>query len=318
MHKLKWDERIEIELPELLARGEAQLAKDHAAFVETAKLLSPDKPAGEVMKDMESQHPTSEQLVGAVAASLDDARKFLVEKDLVTLPSEVGPKVEETPPFARAQGFAFMDTPGPFETHATEAYYYVTPPESEWTPEHKEEHLRLFNVPTIAVITVHEAWPGHYLQFLWAPRLPTKTRKLVSVGSNSEGWAHYVEQMMIEQGFSGAAPKIRLAQLAEALVRDCRYVVGVKLHTRGMTVEEGARVFVEQAFMQPANAMEEARRGTFNPTYLYYTLGKLEIQALATEWMAKHPGAKLKQFHDAFVRAGALPIPIVRRLLSRT
>jgi uncharacterized protein (DUF885 family) len=166
------------------------------------------------------------------------------------------------------------------------------------------------------MINVHEAYPGHYLQFLYAPRLPTKTRRLVACSSNAEGWAHYAEQMMVDQGFGGGDPRVRLAQLQEALLRDVRYVVGIKLHTEGWTVEQGAKLFEEKAFQEPANAYEEARRGVYHPTYLYYTFGKLEIQQLASEYMERK-GATLKQFHDTFVAQGAPPLGIVRRLLLR-
>src|SRR4029078_1174841 len=164
-----------------------------------------------------------------------------------------------------------------FETHATEAFYYVEPVEPEWDAKHKDEHLRLFNPSVVALINVHEAFPGHYVQFLYSPKFPTKTRKLLGAGSNAEGWAHYAEQMMVDHGFGNGDPKIRLAQLEEALLRDCRYVVGIKLHTEGWTVEQGAKLMVEKGLQERANAFEEARRGAYNPTYLYYTLGKLEI-----------------------------------------
>jgi uncharacterized protein (DUF885 family) len=314
--KMKYDDMVEMPLAELLAKGEAQLARDYAAFVETAKKIDPSKSAAEVMKSLSDEHPSEKELIPSVAQSVENARRFLVEKELVTIPSDVRPRVEETPPFARAGSFASMDTPGAFETRATEAFYYVTPVEPEWDAKHKEEHLRLFNPYVVAMIDVHEVWPGHYLQFLYAPRFPTKTRKLVFCGTNAEGWAHYAEQMMVDEGFGGGDPKYRLAQLQEALLRDCRYVVGIKLHTQGMTVEEGARVFVEKAFQEPANAFEESRRGAYNPTYLYYTLGKLQIQELRDEYRAK-TGASLKQFHDAFVAEGGLPIALVRRILFR-
>jgi uncharacterized protein (DUF885 family) len=314
--KMKSDDMVEMPLAELLAKGEAQLAKDSAAFVETAKKIDPSKTPAQVMKSLSDEHPTPENLIPSVAQSVENARKFLVEKDLVTIPSEVRPRVEETPPFARSGSFASMDTPGAYETKATEAFYYVTPVEPEWDAKHKEEHLRLYNPYVVAIIDVHEVWPGHYLQFLYAPKFPTKTRKLVFCGTNAEGWAHYSEQMMVDQGFGTGDPKYRLAQLQEALLRDCRYVVGIKLHTQGMTVEEGARVFVEKGFQEPANAYEEARRGAYNPTYLYYTLGKLMIQDLSNEYRAK-TGASLKGFHDAFVAQGGLPIPLVRRVLFR-
>jgi len=301
---------------ELLAKGEANLAKDYAAFVATAKKIDPSKSPAAVMASLEDEHPAAPDLIPFVARRVEAARQFLVDKHIVTIPSEVRPEVLETPPFARFGSFASMDTPGAFETKATEAFYYVTPVEKDWDAKHQEEHLRLYNASVVALINVHEVWPGHYLQFLYAPRFPTKTRQLVFCGTNGEGWAHYTEQMMVDEGFGGGDPKIRLAQLSEALLRDCRYVVGVKLHTQGMTVEEGAKVFVERCFQQPANGFEEARRGAYNPTYLYYTLGKLEIQKLRDEYRQKK-GASLNQFHDAFVAQGALPIPLVHEILFR-
>jgi uncharacterized protein (DUF885 family) len=314
--KMKFDDRVEMPLPALLAKGEAQLAKDYAALVETAKQIDPAKTPAQVMSSLSDTHPTAEELIPTVSRSVEDARRFLLEKDLASIPSEVRPKVQETPPFARSGGFASMDTPGAFETKATEAFYYVTPVEKDWDRKHQEEHLRLFNPDVVAIINVHEVWPGHYLQFLYAPRFPTKTRKLVFSGTNAEGWAHYAEQMMVDEGFGGGDPKYRLAQLQEALLRDCRYVVGIKLHTQGMTVEDGAKVFVEKGFQEQANAYEEARRGAYNPTYLYYTLGKLQIQELRDEYRAR-TGATLKGFHDAFVAQGGLPIALVRRILFR-
>ncbi|HEY0987696.1 MAG TPA: DUF885 domain-containing protein [Kofleriaceae bacterium] len=316
LDKLKYEEMVELPLAELLARGEANLQKDHDAFVATAKKIDANKTAAQVMAMLGDQHPTADDLIPSVRRSVEAARQFVIEKDLVTIPSEVRPRVEPTPPYARGTGFASMDTPGPYETRATEAFYYVEPVEPDWDARHKDEHLRLFNTPVVGLINIHEAFPGHYVQFLYSPRNPTKTRKLLGAGSNSEGWAHYSEQMMVDQGFGGGDPRIRLAQLSEALVRDCRYVVGIKLHTRGMTVEEGAKLFVDQCFQEPAVAYVEARRGTFNPTYLYYTLGKLEIQELAAEYM-RTKGKTLKQFHDAFIAQGALPIPLVRRILLR-
>ena len=313
---MKYDEGVEIPLAELLAKGQAQLAKDYAAFVETAKRIDPSKTPAQVMKSLSDEHPKPETLISSVARSVEGARRYLVEKDLVTIPSEVRPKVTETPPFARSGSFASMDTPGAYETKATEAFYYVTPVEPEWDAKHQEEHLRLYNPYVVSIIDVHEVWPGHYLQFLYAPRFPTKTRKLVFCGTNAEGWAHYGEQMMVDEGFGGGDPKYRLAQLQEALLRDCRYVVGIQLHTQGMSVEDGAKVFVEKGFQEPANAYEEARRGAYNPTYLYYTLGKIQIQELRDEYRAKK-GASLKQFHDAFVAQGGLPIALVRKILFR-
>lgn len=315
--KLRYKELVETPLPDLLARGEAQLARDYEAFVALAKRIDPAKTPAEVMAALSDEHPTAADLIPSVRRSLDAARRFVVEKGIVTVPSEVRPRVEETPPYARSGSFASMDTPGPYEAKATEAFYYVTPVEKDWDARRAEEHLRLYNPPVVAMINVHEAYPGHYLQFLYAPRFPTKTRKLTFCGTNGEGWAHYCEQMMVDQGFGGGDPKVRLAQLQEALLRDCRYVNGIKLHTEGWTVERGAELFREKGFQEPANASEESRRGAYNPTYLYYTLGKLQIQELRDEYLRRKPGATLRQFHDAFVSQGCLPIPLVREILFR-
>jgi uncharacterized protein (DUF885 family) len=315
--KLRYEELIDLPMPELLAKGEAQLAKDYAAFVATARRIDPGRSPAEVMKALSNEHPTADDLIPSVRRSVEAARVFLVDKRIVTVPSEVRCKIEETPPYARSGSFASMDIPGPYETKATEAFYYVTPVEKDWSREHAEEHLRLYNPPVVAMINVHEAYPGHYLQFLYASRYPTKTRKLASCASNAEGWAHYCEQMMVDEGFGGGDLRIRLAQLQEALLRDCRYVVGIKLHTEGWTVERGARFFVEKGFQEPANAYEESRRGAYNPTYLYYALGKVLIQSLRDEYLARKPGSTLRQFHDAFVAQGALPIPLVREVLFR-
>jgi len=311
---LRADEMVTMPIPELLAIGEAQLAKDHEAFIATARNIDATKTPAEVMSAMSADHPTADDLIPAVARSLEEVRSYVVEKGIMTVPSEVRARVAETPLYDRGSSFASMDTPGPFEEKATEAFYYVTPVEKEWDAKRKDEHLRLYNRPVIALIDIHEAYPGHYVQFLYAPRFATKTRKLTGAATNSEGWAHYAEQMMIDEGFGGGDPRYRLAQLSEALVRDCRFVTGIKLHTAGWTVEQGAKLCEEKGFMEPANAFEEARRGTFDPTYLYYTLGKLEILKLRDEYRQK-TGASLKQFHDTFIAQGPLPIPLVRKAL---
>jgi uncharacterized protein (DUF885 family) len=232
----------------------------------------------------------------------------------VTFPSEQRPRVQETPPYAHAAVFASMDTPGPYEVAGVDAYYYVTPVEPDWTPQHREEHLRMFNRYTTAMIDVHEAYPGHFLQFLYMPEVKSKVRKLMYTTSNVEGWAHYAEQMMIDEGFGGGDPKLRLAQLQEALLRDCRFVAAIEMHTQGMTVDQATRVFVERGFQEEANAYEEALRGTYDPMYLAYTLGKLQIQALRDKYLAR-TGRDLRAFNDAFVAQGGLPVAFIERLI---
>jgi uncharacterized protein (DUF885 family) len=315
---LRLQEMVETPLPELLATGEAQLGRDRAAFIETAARIAPGHKPAAVMLTLSAIHPTAAELIPAVAGGLEAARQFAVARKLVSFPSEVRPRVQETPPYARAAVFASMDTPGPYEVAGVEAFYYVTPVEPDWTPEHREEHLRMFNRYTTALINVHEAYPGHFLQFLYMPRVASKVRKLMYTTANVEGWAHYAEQMMIDEGFDGGfgdgGERLRLAQLQEALLRDCRFVVAIKMHTQGMSVDQATRVFVEQGFQEPENAHEEAMRGTYDPMYLAYTLGKLQIQALRDKYRAR-TGQDLRAFHDAFVAQGGLPVAFIERLI---
>jgi uncharacterized protein (DUF885 family) len=318
LKKLQYEEMIDLPLDRLLAIGEAQLDKDYKDFVETARRIQPGASPAQVMRSLSNQHPSEAQLVVSAKATLEDIRKFVVDKKIVSIPSEVRPAVMDTPPYARSGTFAAMDTPGALETKATEAFYYVTPPEKSWTPAHKEEHLRLFNKPVMDIITIHEVFPGHYTQFLYAKKFPTKTRQLISAHSNAEGWAHYAEQMMVEEGFGGGDPKIKLAQLSEALLRDCRFVAGIKLHTQNQTVEQAARLFVDRGFQEPANAYEEARRGAYDPTYLYYTAGKLQIYKLREDYKrAQGSEYSLEKFHTDFIKQGSIPIKLVRQILLK-
>lgn len=316
MKKLQSEEMLDIPLDRLLQIGEANLKRDRDAFIATAKQIDASKTPAEVLQQLTDDFPQPDALVDATRGTLERIRKFLIDKQIVTIPSEVRPTVLETPAFQRTGGFASMDTPGPYETKATEAYYYVTPPEKEWERKRQVEHMRQFHLNGLQVISIHEAYPGHYLQFLNAPRYPTKVRKLYTCGTNVEGWAHYTEQMMIEEGYGNGDPKIRLAQLHEALLRDCRYIVGIKLHTQGMTVAEGTKFFMEQGWVERETAFQEARRGSYNPTYLYYTLGKLQIYKLRDDYKkAKGAGFKLGAFHDEFVRQGGIPIKLIRKIL---
>ncbi len=301
-NKLRYDEMTDTPLDKLLVLGQANLDKDYKDFVATAQKVAPGKSVHQAYATLEADHPTADSLISSAKVTVEGTRQFLIDHQIVDIPSEVRPIVTETPPYARNGSFASMDTPGAYETKATEAFYYVTPPEKNWDAKHIEEHLRLFNPSVMKLITVHEVFPGHYLQFIYAKQFPTKTRKLLAANSNVEGWAHYGEQMMVDEGFGGGDPKVRLAQLEEALLRDCRWVVGMKEHTQGMTVEQGAKLFVDKCFQEPANGYEEARRGAYNPTYLYYTLGKLEILKEAPRRLQEGEG------HD--VHLARLPRPV--------
>ena len=319
LKKLRLEEMIDLPMKQLLATGEAALARDQNRFRTVAETFAPGASIASAMSLLANDHPSESELLPATRATLEKTRRFLVEKHLVTLPSNLRPTVTETPPFARNGAFASMDSPGAFETKANEAYYYVTPPERDWSFARRQQHLRLFNRPVLEMITIHEAFPGHFLHFLYAERFPTKTRKLVTTGSTVEGWAHYAEQMMIEEGYGAGDPRIEVAQLSEALLRDCRFIAGIKLHTGVWTVKQAARFFVDQAGQEPANADEEAHRGTYNPTYLYYTMGKLMIYQLRKDF-ARERGANytLQSFHDTFVRQGGIPLAMIRKIMLTT
>ena len=317
--KLAADEMITEPLDQVLARGEAELQRLRNEFIATAKKIDPSKPAQEVQASLANDHPNGDALLADVQARLQGLRKFLVDKQIVTIPSTVMPIVQESPPFMRAFTLASMDTPGPYETHATEAYYNVTLPDPKWTPAEVESYLRGgFSRTVIEMVSIHEAFPGHYVQFLWMPEMRSRTRKMYACSSNAEGWAHYAEQMMIDEGVAGNDPKQRLAQLQEALLRAARYVVGIRMHTQGMTLPQAIELFEKQGLQSHKVAEMEAKRGTEDPTYLYYTYGKLEILKLRDDYKRKlGPKYTLRRFHDAFLAQGAIPLPLVRQALLR-
>jgi uncharacterized protein (DUF885 family) len=216
----------------------------------------------------------------------------------------------------RALTTASMDTPGPYERAAKEAFFNVTLPEPDWAPERTQEYLEAFSRGTIASTAVHEVYPGHYTQFLWLKQVPTKIRRLIGCGTNIEGWAHYTEQMMLDEGYGNGDPKLRLGQLQDALLRDARYIVGIRMHTAGMTPEEAVEFFVREGFQVRPVAEKEAKRGTSDPTYLVYTLGKLEILKLREDYKTLQGAQfKLQDFHDALMRQGLAPIKVVRRAM---
>jgi uncharacterized protein (DUF885 family) len=325
--KLQYEEMVEIPLDELLSIGKADLARNQDEFARVAKLIDPGKTPKQILEDVEKDHPSGDGLLQAFRDTLEGERRFIHDKKLVTIPSPVLPIVEETPPFMRALTSASMDTPGPWEKVAKEAYFNVTLPEKNWPPERTKSWLEGFNRGTIASTSIHEAYPGHYVQFLVLQRAPvSKTRKILSCGSNAEGWAHYTEQMMLDEGF-GRTPgvaeekdtaflKLRLGQVQDALLRDARFVVGVEMHAGTMSFDEGVKFFETEGRQTHEVAFRETRRGTSDPTYLVYTVGKLEILKLREDYRQKM-GAKfsMQEFHDRFLQEGAPPVKIVRKAL---
>jgi uncharacterized protein (DUF885 family) len=324
--KLEYDEMVDTPLPKLLDIAYADMHKNQAEFARVAKEVDPSKTPQEVLAELGSIHPAPDQLLQSFRDTFNGLISFINTNHIITIPSDVRPTLEETPPFMRATTQASMDPPGPFETHSTTAYFNVTLPEKNWTTEHIAEHMAAFNVGTVISTSVHEAYPGHYVQFLWTNYAPlSKVRKLIGANTNIEGWAHYCEQMMLDAGYgqpgTGAkdereAHLIRLGQLQDALLRDARFIVGIKMHTGEMTFDQAVDFFVKEGYQSRSVGTVETKRGTSDPTYLYYTLGKLQIMKLRTDLEKKQGSSfSLQRFHDDFMRQGGAPIKIVRQAL---
>ena len=310
------EERIDVPLDELQAIAHADLKKNQAAFAETARTIDPRRRPGEVLAAIVRDHPPAERLLAVTQGELNALAAFLVERAIVTVPKAPPVKVTETPPFLRATTSASMDIPGPFETKAAEAYYNMTLPNPAWRDAERRLFMEQWYYPSITNVSVHEVWPGHYLQFLYAKHLTSDVRKVFDAATNSEGWAHYAEQMMIDEGFHADDPRYRLAQLHDALLRNVRFIVGIALHTQGMTLAAAERMFVEDAYQPRPVAVAETKRGTSDATYGYYTMGKLMILKLREDYKTKHGAAySLRAFHDAFIKNGPLPLPLVRKAM---
>jgi uncharacterized protein (DUF885 family) len=314
--KLLYEDMVDIPLDRLLQIGYDDLHKNQAEFKRVAALIDPAKTPEQVLESLERDHPQPNQLLQSFRDTFNSLVGFIQQKKVITIPSEVRPIVEETPPFARALSSASMDTPGPYETKAKEAYFNVTLPELNWSAERTKSWMEGFNRGTIISTAIHEAYPGHYEQFLWAPQFPSKVRKLIGSGTNIEGWAHYTEQMMLDEGYGNGDPKLRIGQLQDALLRDARYIVGIQMHTGTMTLAEATDFFVKEGHQTATVSEREAKRGTSDPTYLIYTLGKLEIMKLRSDYKQKMGTSfSLEQFHDGFMKQGMPPIPLVRRAM---
>ncbi|MGO8759986.1 MAG: DUF885 domain-containing protein [Terracidiphilus sp.] len=323
--KLLYDEMVDLPLDKLLEIGWADLRRNQEHFRQVAAELEPGKDPRAVLDELGKDHPAPDQLIPTFRATFDSLIGFIREHRIVTIPSEVRPVVEESPPFMRATTTASMDTPGAFETHTTEAYFNVTLPDASMTPAEVDGYMHGFNVGTVISTAVHEAYPGHYVQFLWLPQAPSNVRKLLGANTDIEGWAHYCEQMMLDEGYgrTGAGAKdereaklLRLGQLQDALLRNARFIVGIEMHTGNMTIEQAEVFFEKEGYQSKENAVVETKRGTNDPTYLYYTLGKLEILKLREDVKKKEGAAfSLEKFHDEFLRQGFPPIKIVREAM---
>jgi uncharacterized protein (DUF885 family) len=324
-------ELVDLPPQKILEVGVEQLKAEQTAFAEAAKKIDPNKSPIEVFKQVQNEHPTPQNFIPDVGKDLDKIRKYVVNRRLVSIPSEVRAKVKETPQYLRATSFASMDTPGPFEKRANEAYYYVTPPENDWPEKQKQEWLTAFNYYTSDLVSIHEAYPGHYVQFLHLNTSPaTKVEKIFGSYAFVEGWAHYCEKMMLDEGYGNAtsstpseddvkrAAKYRMAQADEALLRLCRLCVSIKMHTQKMSIDEATKFFQENCYYEEKPARQEAMRGTFDPGYLNYTLGKLEILKLRDDYKAEQADDfSLQKFHNELLNHGMPPIRLLREIMLK-
>ena len=324
-------ELVDLPPQKVLEIGMEQLKAEQTAFAEAARKIDPNKSPIEVFKQIQSEHPTPQNLISDVAKDLDKIRKYVLNRRLVSIPSDVRAKVKETPQYLRATSFASMDTPGPFEKHANEAYYYVTPTENDWPEKQKEEWLTAFNYYTSDVTSIHEAYPGHYVQFLHLNASPaSKVEKIFGSYAFTEGWAHYCEKMMLDEGYGSStnstpseedvkrAAKYRMAQADEALLRLCRLCVSIKMHTQKMSLDEATKFFQENCYYEEKPARQEAIRGTFDPGYLNYTVGKLEILKLRDDYKAQQgDDFSLQKFHNELLNHGMPPIRLLREIMLK-
>ena len=314
--KLRLDEGLTLGADRLLDIAMRELRSTQEEFRRVASRMNGGDPLAAWAK-AKADHPQPGELVPVAQKQLQELSEFIQRNDIITIPEGEPVSVAPTPRFYRWT-FASMWTPGPFETKPVRAFYYITDVDPAWPAERQDEHLRDFNYGALWAISIHEVFPGHFLHYQHLRQLESSLRKSILFSSLAfvEGWAHYCEQMMIDEGFRRDDPAVRLGQLAEALIRLCRFVVGIRLHCEDMSVEQGVRFFREEAFLEEASARREAERGSFDPSYIVYSIGKLMVLKLREDYKAR-AGAKysLKEFHDTLLANGTVPLWLHRALM---
>lgn len=321
---LLYGEDISLPPEKILEIGLSELIKEKNVFNTTAKIINPNKKPIDVYHDIQKEHPTSVNLISEVSKNVEAIRQFIIDKKIVTIPSEASVQVKETLKFARSTSTASMDPPGPFEKKATEAYYYITPVDPKWTEKQKEDWLSMFDYYSTNITTIHEVYPGHYTQFIHLnASSATKIEKIFGSYAFIEGWAHYTEKMMIDEGYGNTgdpiiAAKFHLAQSGEALLRLCRLCVSIKMHCEGMSVDDATKFFMDNWYQGEKPSRQEAIRGTFDPGYLYYSLGKLMMLKLRDDYQRQEgDNFSLQQFHDLILDNGMPSIQILREKLLK-
>jgi uncharacterized protein (DUF885 family) len=314
--KLRYEEGITLPVDRLLAIATRELEATQEEFRQAAGRLNGGDPM-KAWRTAKEKYPEAGSLIATARDQLNELHTFLSRNPIVPLPDSAGVAVAPTPEFFRWSS-ASMWTPGPFEPKPSRAMYYLTDVDPKWESDRKAEHLRDFNLPTLWTISIHEVYPGHFLHYQCLRKVESKVRRstLFAPASYMEGWAHYCEQMMIEAGFGRGDHALKLGQLAEALVRLARFIVGIRLHTEDWSVEQGVRFFRDEAFLEDASARREAERGTFDPTYLVYSAGKMMLLKLRHDWYEEQRGKpSLRAFHDKFLEQGSAPFWALRRLM---
>jgi uncharacterized protein (DUF885 family) len=314
--KMQLDEGLTLNADRLLAIAMRELHTTQDEFRRAASRLNGGDPLAAWAK-LKRDHPPAGKLVPAAQEQLAELVDFINRERIITIPAGAPIEVAATPRFYRWT-FASMWTPGPFEARPLRAFYYITDVDPAWPAERQDEHLRDFNYGALWSISMHEVFPGHFLHYQHLRQVESKLRKSILFSSTAvvEGWAHYCEQMMVDAGFRRNDPSVRLGQLAESLIRLCRLVVGIRLHCEDLSVEQGVRFFREEAFLEEAAARREAERGTFDPSYILYTVGKLMVLKLREDYKAQAgAGFSLRQFHDRFLANGTVPGWLHRALM---
>jgi hypothetical protein len=308
---VKSTEMVDLPLDSLEAKGRADLERNLAALTSACAKFAPRVSTRQCVQQMNSNKPVG-GAVAAARAQLDTLEHFVRSTDLVSVPGRERALVQEAPPYQRFN-FAYIDIPGPYEKNIP-SIYYIAPPDPTWTPE--EQRAYLPGAADLLFTSVHEVWPGHFLNFLHSNRARSKFGQVFVGYAFAEGWAHYTEEMMLDAGLGKGNPEMQIGQLSNALLRNVRYLSAIGLHTKGMTIGESERMFREQGFQDAGNARQQAARGTYDPAYLNYTMGKLMILKLREDWIrAQGADTAWKQFHDTFLSYGGPPIPLVRRAM---
>jgi uncharacterized protein (DUF885 family) len=309
---LKQTEGVDIDLAQLEDIGKKDLQRNLDAVKVECDKYAPGKTLIECSDKASAHKAEGKDVVSAATAQLGDLRKYIQDHDIITIPGTEEAKVAQAPPY-KAWNFAYINIPGPYET-GLPSVYYVSPPDPTWDKKKQEEYVP--GKGSLLFTSVHEVYPGHFVQFLHANRSKSKFGQVFVGYAFAEGWAHYTEEMMYEEGLGADDPEMHIGQLQEALLRNVRFLSAIGMHTKGMTVEESKKMFMEQGLRSEGEAEQQSNRGTFDPAYLNYTMGKLMIRKLREDWCATRGGkAAWKQFHDAFTSYGGPPIPLVRKAM---